>query len=195
MARVRKLSCEDFHRKVRETATSLSRLQEAIGNPRQKSAWPRFAATLENRIEEDSIPARRTTSKLACGQKAVSGWYATSAVTEARQDCVSARRSDVSRRNATQSQVPSAGVTPLRGSPPGTSQRVKPCTLLRISSSTYSTKTLGRARISEHDRHALGVARPGDRGSDHVPGVAWPRLHSADAHSASRNLNRRVTSM
>ena len=93
-----------------------------------------------------------------------------SAVTEARQDCVSARKSDVSRRNATQSQVASAGVTPLRGSPPGTSQRVKPSTLLRISSSTYSTKTLGRARIPEHDRHALGVARPGDRGSDDVPG-------------------------
>lgn len=193
---MRKLSCEDFHRNCgRRLPRSPASKKRSVIRGRSPRGHGLFAATLENRIEEDSIPARRTTSKLACRQKAVSGWYATSAVTEARQDCVSARKSDVSRRNATQSQVPSAGVTPLRGSPPGTSQRVKPCTLLRISSSTYSTKTLGRARISEHDRHALGVARPGDRGSDHVPGAAWPRLHSADAHSASRNLNRRVTSM
>ena len=168
---MRKLSCEDFHRNCgkRLPRSPASKKRSVIRGRSPRGPGSGRWKTALRRIQ--SQPAR-TTSKLACRQKAVSGWYATSAITEARQDCVSARKSDVSRRNATQSQVPSAGVTPLRGSPPGTSQRVKPCTLVRISSSTYSTKTLGRARISEHDRHALGVARPRDRGSDHVPGVA-----------------------
>jgi hypothetical protein len=42
------------------------------------------------------------------------------------------------------------GVIPFRGSPPGTVQRVKPSSLLRISSSTYSAKNL---------LGALGVSR------------------------------------
>lgn len=65
------------------------------------------------------------------------------------------------------------GVIPLRGSPPGTSQRVKPSSLLRISDSTYSTKNLlGASGMSrKHHRHALVVARPGERGSEQVPRV------------------------